>query len=60
LAAAGRKIMAYFFDRPEAKDIYRRKNWVFPGSIDRVYVCDKAKQVLGYRPQFDFEYLLHQ
>ena len=50
-------ILKYF---PEAKDIYRHKNWVFPGSIDRVYVCDKAKQVLGYRPQFDFEYLLHQ
>ncbi|WDF78228.1 NAD(P)-dependent oxidoreductase [Mucilaginibacter sp. KACC 22773] len=45
---------------PEAKDIYRRKNWFFPESIDRVYVCNKAKQILGYQPQFDFEYLLHQ
>ncbi|GAA3970018.1 NAD-dependent epimerase/dehydratase family protein [Mucilaginibacter dorajii] len=50
-------ILQYY---PEAKDIYQNKNWDFPKSIDRVYVCDKAKQQLGYRPKYTFEYLLHQ
>jgi UDP-glucose 4-epimerase len=45
---------------PEAAEIYRAKGWEFPQSIDRVYVSDKAKQLLGYRPQYTFEYLLHQ
>ncbi len=50
-------ILKYF---PEANEVYQRKNWAFPKSIDRVYVCDKAKQMLGYKPQYTFEYLLHQ
>jgi nucleoside-diphosphate-sugar epimerase len=50
-------ILNYF---PEAKEIYQYKNWVFPTSIDRVYVCDKVRQLLGYSPQYTFEYLLHQ
>jgi nucleoside-diphosphate-sugar epimerase len=50
-------ILQYF---PEAKDIYQRKNWVFPESIDRVYVCDKATQILNYHPQYTFKYLLQQ
>ncbi|EHQ30532.1 NAD-dependent epimerase/dehydratase family protein [Mucilaginibacter paludis] len=43
---------------PEAADIYRAKNWSFPKSIDRIYVTDKAKKLLGYSPQFTFKYLL--
>ncbi|MDN5285352.1 MAG: hypothetical protein JWR38_1626 [Mucilaginibacter sp.] len=50
-------ILQYF---PEAAAIYQRKNWIFPKSIDRVYICDKASQYLGYQPQYTFEYLLHQ
>lgn len=49
-------ILQYF---PEAAAIYQRKNWIFPKSIDRVYVCDKARQILGYKPQYTFEHLLH-
>ncbi|MBD1394001.1 NAD-dependent epimerase/dehydratase family protein [Mucilaginibacter glaciei] len=45
---------------PEAEEIYRAKGWEFPGSIDRVYVCDKAKRCLGYQPEYTFGYLLHQ
>jgi UDP-glucose 4-epimerase len=45
---------------PEAEEIYKTKGWIFPQSIDRVYVCDKAKAMLGYKPEFTFEYLLHQ
>ncbi|WP_183565826.1 NAD-dependent epimerase/dehydratase family protein [Mucilaginibacter sp. SP1R1] len=50
-------ILRYF---PEAREIYQRRNWVFPKSIDRVYVCDKARQYLGYQPEYTFAYLLHQ
>jgi nucleoside-diphosphate-sugar epimerase len=50
-------ILQYF---PEAKDIYQRKNWIFPKSIDRVYVSDKAIQILNYQPKYTFEYLLQQ
>jgi UDP-glucose 4-epimerase len=45
---------------PQAEEIYRAKGWEFPKSIDRVYVCDKAKKQLGYDPQYTFAYLLHQ
>ncbi len=44
---------------PEAENIYQNKGWKFPESIDRVYVCDKAKQYFDYQPQYTFEYLLH-
>jgi len=50
-------ILKYY---PEAKAIYQRKNWFFPKSIDRVYVCDKAKQSLGYQPRYTFKHLLHR
>ena len=50
-------IKAHF---PEAAAIYESENWQFPESIDRVYVCDKAKQMLGYKPLYTFEYLLNQ
>ncbi|HEY9196230.1 MAG TPA: NAD(P)-dependent oxidoreductase [Mucilaginibacter sp.] len=49
-------ILRYF---PQAEAIYRDKGYAFPKSIDRVYVCDKARVMLGYRPQYTFEYLLH-
>jgi UDP-glucose 4-epimerase len=44
---------------PNAKEVYRAMNWQFPQTIDRVYVSDKAKTILGYNPQFTFEYLLN-
>jgi len=45
---------------PKAVEIYKQKNWRFPASIDRVYRCDKAMQLLGYNPRYTFEYLLNQ
>jgi UDP-glucose 4-epimerase len=45
---------------PNIEQIYKTKNWVLPESIDRVYVCDKAKQQLGYTPKYTFDYLLQQ
>jgi UDP-glucose 4-epimerase len=43
---------------PDAVAIYQAKKWKFPNSIDRVYVTDKAKNLLGYSPKFTFDYLL--
>lgn len=45
---------------PQAEEVYQAKGWVFPQTIDRVYVCDKAKKQLGYDPQYTFAYLLQQ
>ncbi|MDN3551120.1 NAD-dependent epimerase/dehydratase family protein [Mucilaginibacter aquaedulcis] len=50
-------ILQYF---PQARDIYQHKKWIFPQSIDRVYVCDKATRMLNYQPKYTFEYLLQQ
>lgn len=43
---------------PEAAHIYQLKNWTFPTSIDRIYVIQKAKKLLGYTPKYTFDYLL--
>ncbi len=43
---------------PDAPLIYKERGWSFPESIDRVYVPDKAKAMLGYQPHYTFEYLL--
>jgi len=43
---------------PEYEEIYRRLGWkMFPG-IDRVYVNDKAKKELGWKPAYDFGHVL--
>lgn len=46
-----RVILKYY---PFAKDIYKKNNWAFPESIDRVYSIDKAKRILNYGPKFNF------
>ncbi len=43
---------------PELVKEYVRRQWPLPARIDRVYVIDKAKALLGYRPQFGFRELL--
>jgi nucleoside-diphosphate-sugar epimerase len=43
---------------PEFESIYRRLGWkMFPG-IDRVYVNERARNELGWRPQHDFHTIL--
>jgi UDP-glucose 4-epimerase len=39
---------------PGVERIYEKRSWPMPESIDRVYVIDKAKQALGYRPRWNF------
>lgn len=50
-------ILKYY---PESKEIYVRKKWTFPKSIDRVYSIEKAKKLLGYNPKNNFiEFIRH-
>jgi len=43
---------------PSYEDEYARRGWkMFPG-IDRVYVNARARSELGWRPQYDFSYIL--
>jgi UDP-glucose 4-epimerase len=39
---------------PEAGKLYDQMKWGKPGSIDRVYVIDKAKRLLNYQPRDNF------
>lgn len=45
---------------PEVVAIYEQKGWLFPESIDRVYVSEKARSIFGYSPKYTFEFLLNQ
>ena len=43
---------------PEYEAEYARRGWkMFPG-IDRVYVNERARNDLGWQPQYDFRYVL--
>ncbi len=39
---------------PEAEAVYRQLGWRLPDTVDRVYVNARARQDLGWRPQYDF------
>lgn len=43
---------------PDARSSFDRLNWDKPSSIDRVYVIDKAKKLLNYRPRENFREFL--
>lgn len=43
---------------PDYESDYARRGWrMFPG-IDRVYVNERARKDLGWRPRYDFRYVL--
>ncbi|MEO1147448.1 MAG: NAD(P)-dependent oxidoreductase [Cyanobacteria bacterium J06638_22] len=43
---------------PDYQDLYAQRDWsMFPG-IERVYVNDRARQDLGWRPRYDFRFIL--
>lgn len=44
---------------PELVEEFSRRQWPLPASIDRVYVIEKAKALLGYSPRFGFRELLN-
>ena len=43
---------------PELVEEFSRRKWPLPESIDRVYVIDKAKALLGYKAHLGFRELL--
>jgi UDP-glucose 4-epimerase len=45
---------------PEVREVFLRKGWEMPQRIDRVYAIEKAKKVLGYRPQYGFRAVLDE
>lgn len=45
---------------PELVAEFSRRKWPLPESIDRVYVVDKAKALLGYKARFGFRELLDE
>lgn len=45
---------------PERADLYERHGWRMFGGIDRVYVNERAREELGWRPRFDFGSVLER
>ncbi|MBX2842997.1 MAG: NAD(P)-dependent oxidoreductase [Flammeovirgaceae bacterium] len=43
---------------PSFKEIYSLKNWKMQSEMDRVYVNTKALNDLGWKPKYDFQYIL--
>ena len=43
---------------PDADAEYARRGWAMFGVIDRVYVNDRARAALGWRPRYDFRRVL--
>lgn len=43
---------------PSIDRLFAQKGWQLPKSIDRVYVIEKAQQLLNYRPKYNFNTLV--
>jgi nucleoside-diphosphate-sugar epimerase len=43
---------------PGYESEYRRRGWQMLGGIDRVYVNQRAREDLGWRPCYDFQYII--
>ena len=44
---------------PDCEEEYSRRGWRMLPGIDRVYVNQRAREELGWRPRFDFRHILH-
>jgi UDP-glucose 4-epimerase len=49
-------VVARYF--PEFPSIYAARGWTMLPTLDRVYVNDKARSLLGWRPRYDFARVL--
>ncbi|MCH7734242.1 MAG: NAD(P)-dependent oxidoreductase [Chloroflexi bacterium] len=45
---------------PKYESVFQRQGWRMFSSIDRVYVNKKARDQLGWRPQYDFGRVVDQ
>jgi UDP-glucose 4-epimerase len=43
---------------PEYEAEYRRRGWRMFPAVDRVYVNERARRELGWRPRYDFQHVL--
>jgi nucleoside-diphosphate-sugar epimerase len=43
---------------PDFKQLFEKRNWKMIPKIDRVYVNDKARKELNWKPKYDFHYIL--
>src|SRR5262249_57893236 len=43
---------------PEYEDVYAARGWSMFPTIDRVYVNERARRELGWRPRYDFAHLI--
>lgn len=43
---------------PNFKNLFAKKGWKMLPKIDRVYVNEKARRELGWKPKYDFSYVL--
>ena len=43
---------------PRYEDLYARRGWSMFPSIDRVYINERARRELGWRPRYDFAYVI--
>jgi UDP-glucose 4-epimerase len=43
---------------PDCAELYAARGWHLFPKIDRVYVSDRARRELGWRPEFDFAHVL--
>jgi nucleoside-diphosphate-sugar epimerase len=43
---------------PQFEPEYARRGWKMVPSIDRVYVNERARNELGWRPRYDFSFLI--
>lgn len=43
---------------PSVIDAFRARSWALPQRIDRVYVIERARAQLGYRPLYNYDALL--
>jgi nucleoside-diphosphate-sugar epimerase len=56
LHGAAPSVVASLF--PAQAALYEARGWRMFDEIDRVYVNDRARSVLGWRPRYDFAYVL--
>ena len=45
---------------PACRDVYARLGWSMLPALDRVYVNERARRDLGWRPRYDFAHVLDQ
>jgi hypothetical protein len=45
---------------PDFVEEYGRRSWKMAPSIGRVYVNEKARNELGWKPRYDFQFLVEQ